>query len=186
MHDDVPRKVCKKCGLSKPLTEFYANAGNRDGRRPDCKACNLAAQKARRDANPEPNRARARAWQKANPERYRANQVAYRDSGRKRIASRKSYLKRTYGLTVEQYDEMLAAQGGGCAICGRPPRDDISLHVDHCHRTGDVRGILCFRCNNALGDYLDDGGLLQAAADYLNAAIEQRARARVEALVSRR
>ncbi len=62
---------------------------------------------------------------------------------------------------------MLAAQGGGCLICGRPPRDDISLHVDHDHSTGKVRGILCFCCNNALADFKEDPQLLHKAVTYL-------------------
>lgn len=77
-------------------------------------------------------------------------------SGGKRLADRRSHLKRKFGMTIEQYDEMLAAQGGGCFICGRPPREDMSLHVDHDHSTGAVRGILCFRCNNALADFGED------------------------------
>jgi hypothetical protein len=80
---------------------------------------------------------------------------------------RRSYLKRKYGVTPEWYDAQLAAQGGGCAICGRPPRDDISLHVDHNHATGALRRLLCFLCNNLLGDAADDAGRLRAAADYL-------------------
>ena len=58
--------------------------------------------------------------------------------------------------------------GGGCFICARPPREDISLHVDHDHSTGKVRGILCFRCNNALADFQEDVRLLAKAADYLD------------------
>ena len=82
-------------------------------------------------------------------------------------ADRAGHLKRKYGLTIQQYDTLLAEQGGGCAICGRKPRPDISLHVDHDHETGRLRGILCFRCNNALGDYDDDAALLQQALGYL-------------------
>ncbi len=62
---------------------------------------------------------------------------------------------------------MLAEQDGGCAICGRPPRNDIALHVDHEHGTGRIRGLLCFRCNNALGDFEDDHTRLGAALAYL-------------------
>jgi hypothetical protein len=72
-----------------------------------------------------------------------------------------------YGITLEQYDEMLVAQGGVCAVCKREPRDDISLHVDHDHATGVIRGLLCFRCNNSLGDLGDDPEVMQAAALYL-------------------
>ena len=64
---------------------------------------------------------------------------------------------------------MLAAQDGVCAICGRPPTEGISLHVDHDHESGARRGLLCFRCNNSLGDLEDDSDLLRRAAAYLDA-----------------
>ena len=110
---------------------------------------------------------RVRLWREANPDRVAQRNRQHRDDGHKRVSDRKSYLKRKYGLTIQQYDTLLAEQGGGCAICGRKPRPDISLHVDHDHKTGALRGILCFRCNNALGDFDDDAGLLQQALCYL-------------------
>lgn len=171
--DDARAKVCTKCGERKPLTEFHRQSEARDGRRPDCKACNLARQRARRDANPELNRARVRAWREANPGRDRERMDRFAAAGKRRLSNRRSHLKRKYGLTIEQYDEMLAVQGGGCAICTRQPRDDISLHVDHCHETGEIRGILCFRGNNALGDFGHDRALLHAAAAYLDRVAEQ-------------
>ena len=92
-------------------------------------------------------------------------------------------------MTIEQYDTMLEAQDGGCSICGRPPRDDISLHVDHDHSTGEIRGILCFRCNNALADFQEDTGLLRNAIGYLAAHTAkdeiQLARQRALSLVGR-
>lgn len=142
----------------------------RDGHRNDCKSCNLAAKAARYRANPGPARARAQQWRLDNPDRYAANQAEFRSSGRKALADRKSHLKRRFGMTPEQYDAMLVEQGGGCAICRRPPRSDISLHVDHDHSTGRIRGILCFRCNNSLGDLEDDPMLLRAALRYLEPA----------------
>ncbi|MCA1845042.1 MAG: endonuclease VII domain-containing protein [Actinobacteria bacterium] len=62
-----------------------------------------------------------------------------------------------------------------CAICGRPPRPDISLHVDHEHETGRVRGLLCFPCNNALGLMHEDIALLWRAADYLSLPVRDEA-----------
>ena len=62
---------------------------------------------------------------------------------------------------------MLADQGGVCAVCSREPTPGISLHVDHDHETGRIRGLLCFRCNNALGDLEDDPALLRVATRYL-------------------
>jgi hypothetical protein len=70
-----------------------------------------------------------------------------------------------YGITIAEYDEMFASQGGCCAICGGSTRE--RLHVDHDHETGQVRMLLCRRCNMMLGHSTDDPELLEAAADYL-------------------
>jgi hypothetical protein len=179
-------KTCSKCGTAKRLEDFYRATGTRDGYRPDCKACNLAAKHARYVANPGPDKARAQRWRDENPDRYAENQRRHRESGGKKIADRKSHLKRKYGMTLEDYDRMLEAQGGACAICGRPPREDIALHVDHDHETGLVRGLLCFPCNNTLGDFGDDPTRLYAAAEYLSRdpEIDQLIRRRVEILAA--
>ena len=162
-------KKCSKCGELKPLSSYYRAGGNsRDGLRGDCIPCNLAAKAEQHRLNPRPGRERTRRWREANVEQAKANQQAFVASGGKRMADRKSYLKRKYGMTIEQYEAMLEAQGGGCFMCGRPPRDDISLHVDHDHSTGQIRGILCFCCNNALADFQEDRGLLRKAAVYLD------------------
>jgi hypothetical protein len=65
-------------------------------------------------------------------------------------------------------EELLLRQGGGCAICGRTP-GKISLHVDHDHETGEIRGLLCVGCNNALGQFRDDLRLLVRAGEYVQA-----------------
>lgn len=63
-----------------------------------------------------------------------------------------AYRSRT-GITIDEYDARLAKQGGGCAVCGRPPKTR-RLHVDHDHATGAIRGLLCYRCNRAIPAYL--------------------------------
>ena len=160
-------KQCSKCGITKPLEEFYKMVGMRDGHRNDCKACNLAEKALRYRDNPSPARERMEKWKRDNPQRYAARQAGYRASGKKRIYDRRSHLKRKFGISREDYDQLLASQDGTCAICGRAPRDDIALHVDHEHGTGRIRGLLCFRCDNALGDFTDHPDLLVAAASYL-------------------
>jgi len=90
-----------------------------------------------------------------------------------REAQRHYGLKRYYGLTGEQYGEMLAAQKGLCAICGKPETAMINgtpkvMHVDHDHDTDDVRGLLCGSCNGGLGLFKDDPAILRAAADYID------------------
>jgi hypothetical protein len=162
-------KRCTKCGVEQPLENFYKAKGTRDGYRGDCKACFRARAKARYPQVRDQAIARAKQWRVDNIERYRDNQRRMRSTPEAKRRSRQYHLAKTFGITVEEYDAMLAAQGGGCAICGRPPRDDISLHVDHDHATGMVRGLTCFRCNNALGDFNDDPALLAKAAAYLEA-----------------
>jgi Recombination endonuclease VII len=82
-----------------------------------------------------------------------------------RLRSTKSQLKTAYGLTMEDYDRMLARQQGACAICKRKTLQ--RLCVDHCHLTNMVRGLLCRRCNVGLGHFEDDARLLHEAATYV-------------------
>lgn len=161
-------KTCSKCFTNQPVENFYAAKGTRDGLRGDCKACFRARAKARYPEVREQSIARAKQWRVDNIERFRENQRRGRGTPEAKLRQREYHLGKKFGLTVERYEAMLAEQGGGCAICGRPPRPDIALHVDHDHETGVVRGLTCFRCNNALGDFNDDPALLARASDYLD------------------
>lgn len=78
-------------------------------------------------------------------------------------SKRRWQLKTRYGLTPEQIEAMRAAQGGKCALC---PTDLAKFHVDHCHNTGEVRGLLCHRCNIRLGGW-DDLDWRRRAIQYL-------------------
>ncbi len=79
----------------------------------------------------------------------------------------KRYTLRTlYGITLEAYNEMLEAQGGVCAIC--QSESNRMLDTDHCHETGEVRGLLCNGCNQGLGQFKDSPKRLQNAIDYLS------------------
>jgi len=105
------------------------------------------------------------AGNQARQTRYNAKFYAKIPGGRP--AYERAYLlRKLYGMTVEEYDERLASQGGGCAICGAKP-GRRSLPVDHDHETGLVRGILCTDCNTALGSFDDDPALLLRAIEYL-------------------
>jgi hypothetical protein len=106
-------------------------------------------------ANPERSAENTRRWRLANPGQYR-----------------NAALSRLYGIGLPEYEAMLAAQGGVCAICGQPetarargggPRP---LSVDHDHETGKVRGLLCLRCNRDLA-VVEDGVRLDRAMAYL-------------------
>ena len=163
-------KRCRSCDELKPYDAFYAMKGMRDGYRNECKACSLA-QRAAKYASDSEMRARTTArvtrWQQENRERYLANQAWYKTEGRLKASARRSHLKRTFGMTEEEYQRRLREQGGRCAVCKRPPKPGKSLHVDHDHETGHVRGLLCFSCNAALGHFQDDLARIDAALIYV-------------------
>ena len=129
-----------------------------------------------------------RAYYAANRDRYIAKGRAYyqehrdeilaweRENRASRSATHRERGLRQYGLTPEQYEAMLAAQGGVCAICGQPETARNrsgqlrALSVDHDHGTGRIRGLLCASCNRGIGYLGDDLATLAAAMKYLEAA----------------
>lgn len=131
--------------------------------------------------NPERIKERFRKWREDNPERQRQSDKKWRsnhpDVVRRRAKLwsaanpgrvRATRLKITYGVTVEQYNAMLVAQGGVCAICRESEREKNGvLSVDHCHVTGRFRGLLCHKCNQAIGCFRDRAENCIAAAEYL-------------------
>ena len=97
-------------------------------------------------------------------ERRRLNPEKYREMGRKSEHTRR--LKR-YGLTSDQYKNLLSQQNNKCKICNNELVVGRSTHVDHCHTTGIVRGILCNYCNLVLGNARDNIFILEQAIIYL-------------------
>jgi hypothetical protein len=153
--------------MVKPLSDFYPMKGMRDGHRNDCIECNKAAKRERQARNPEPYRRRAREWAAENPDRVAAYQAEYRQRPERKRAMRDLYYRRTYGLSADEVDEMLAEQNGRCAICGVVPERLASMHLDHDHDGGHLRGLLCVDCNHGLGKFKDDPALLLRAVVYL-------------------
>ena len=157
-------KPCRICGETKPLDDFYKASDMRDGRRSECKSCNLAQRRARYDSKAAV--ARVQRWRESNREHDARYQRQYASRPERKRAMRDLYYRRTFGISADDFDARLEAQGGGCAICGERPARVASLHLDHCHATGAVRGILCLSCNQGLGKFRDDPELLDAAARY--------------------
>ena len=140
-------KTCRECGVKETLeTPFYNSTNNR------CKSCTQKYAKAYRQRPDVKKRESLR-----NKERIASG------------AKRAYHIKNTYGLTPEKYDEMLAAQGGVCAICKSEDTKHKSnyFNIDHDHSTGEVRGLLCGSCNTALGLFGDNVDTLMSAAAYL-------------------
>lgn len=97
----------------------------------------------------------------------------YRINNKMKISKQEISHKRfrRYGLTPQSYDEMLESQEGKCAICGCFPKEDSlkrTFHIDHCHSTGRVRGLLCRDCNTMLGFAKDNIETLRGAMEYLS------------------
>jgi len=110
-----------------------------------------------------------------NKEKEKETKRKYRQEHKEKIndKQKKSHLKRRYGITFEQYNELLVQQGGVCAICLQPetsisPLSKVfkNLAIDHNHKNGEIRALLCSRCNTALGLFNDSALLLEAAKRY--------------------
>jgi hypothetical protein len=115
---------------------------------PARKARKLEAMRRWRKANKKRANELTQRWRKANNERHRENERRCRYDG-------------------IDYKAIFAAQNGACAICQGRPKAGRSLDIDHCHTSGKVRGLLCGKCNKAIGGFADNPELLRTAADYL-------------------
>lgn len=130
------RKRCTVCLAVKPLHAYSRHSGASDGRHTTCKPCRNVKQREKWAAD--------RKW-----ESY------FRDKG----------LRRRYGISSEQYEEMRERQGGACAVCRQVPEGNLC--VDHSHADGQVRDLLCRSCNSALGLAKENAETLRGLAEYL-------------------
>jgi hypothetical protein len=181
---------CIDCGLTKSTAEFGRNRERPDGLAVYCKPCfrrraNEYYEKKRRAEGREvrhrvqvPGAKRCASCSEIKPltEFHRARSQSggyncYCKTCRKAISA-ESHLRNSYGMTNAEFQAMVEAQGGLCAICVERP----AVHVDHDHETGQVRGVLCFPCNAALGQFRDRIDLLARAASYLETTTWQKTR----------
>lgn len=149
-------KQCTVCKEIKPTGSFYMRSASKDGISYRCKECDKKCTAQHQEKNPGCGVVSKRKWRRENPEKYRAER-------RKSVVSQ-------YGLTVEEYDKLLEAQNGGCAICGGVNRRGQMLSIDHCHKTGKVRGLLCAKHNLAIAGLGDTAEGVRRAAEYLSNA----------------
>ncbi|MFF5173553.1 endonuclease VII domain-containing protein [Micromonospora sp. NPDC000089] len=202
LDDRDGRRRCRDCDEWKPLDEFCMNSRRPDGRGSYCKTCFNLRSKASyakrlrtkhgrevRELPAVPNghrRCPACGETKALDDfpRNRSGRGGYgryckpchNEKGKEsklRLhgGSREYHLRRRYGVGEKEFQELLAEQGGVCAICGA----EDPQHLDHDHRTGWVRGILCFNCNGGLGQFRDSPTRLAEAITYLRGTTWQRA-----------
>ena len=138
-------KICNKCGENKPSTEFYRDLGISDGRATICKKCKNET---------------SIKWRKNHREQYNAQMRKYHAKHYKRLRLQR------YKLSAEEHEQMLVEQNHCCKICREKPKGKRPLVVDHHHKTGKIRGLLCYSCNRAIA-ILDNSNLLDKAQTYL-------------------
>lgn len=144
----VQTKICNKCGEVKDLSEYHVNRRFSDGLNRTCKTCYAAHRKEMYWSDPEKYRAKVRAG------KHNAPGNPYKWAAR---------LKSAYGLSPWMWEWMFSSQGGKCAIC----QTAAAEVVDHDHITGQVRGLLCHKCNRGLGHFGDDIEMTSRALEYL-------------------
>lgn len=147
-------KKCTKCEKCKPISSYTID--NRYNRPMSiCKRCRSEA---------------ARLWRKSKPnyEKDRYKSI--------KMETRERHLIRKYGINLDGYKALLLSQNGMCAICSAPESHQYNrvFHVDHCHFSGAVRGLLCRGCNHMLGAVMDDTNVLLRAIKYLETSRKSR------------
>ena len=144
-------KICSKCKQGKPLKDFGWVVKGKSPRRPDCKLCNSK---------------KSQNYYRRNRETCLQKARAYRGTKKGRRNTKAGNLRK-YGLTIEQREEMYVNQKGICPICGDFVLNK-NMQVDHNHKTGEIRSLLCARCNSLLGWIEPNPKLTQPALDYLS------------------
>lgn len=158
-------KTCSKCGVERNESEFHRQLNSPDGLMYQCKSCSARRLREYRKKNPEEVRARDRdlygrelkRFQKKGRDKYHKDPAHHKDK----------YLKSLYGLAPGEFKRMLSEQGGVCAICKLPPTGKRSLGVDHDHKSGTIRGLLCGPCNSGIGLLKESKSNFQSATVYL-------------------
>lgn len=152
-------RPCSLCGVVYDETGYYANNRCRDGYERRCKKCHNARSNASRRKRVEELGGYAALH---DPVKRRQSEAKYRQKNPERFRAAQRRFK--YGITADEYAEMVEASKGLCAICRKPMKRPC---IDHCHETGKVRGLLCHNCNVGIGNLRDDPDIMRAAIRYL-------------------
>lgn len=164
-------KRCSKCRNIQPRTNFVLDKNRKDGLHPQCRACKVTYRRNREMSDEQ--RQRRREYQRnyaRRPER-RQQILGYQKTETGRAVKARSKRKSRYGITEDQFQEMLRRQNSACACCLVPFVPEYHAQVDHCHATRKVRGLLCRPCNLALGFLGDNPAAMRALAAYVERAV---------------
>lgn len=160
------QKTCCRCKQEKPLTDFRKATKQKDGHQHACRMCANKDTKRWRMKNRDRELEKGKIRRENNKEKYNAMSKKWRDANPDKV--KENTIKKRYGIDLAQWQTMFDAQDGKCIICGTHQFElKKELAVDHCHTTGKVRGLLCIRCNRAIGLFRDSPDLLDKALKYL-------------------
>jgi len=162
-------KCCSICGEWKEYSSFTKHATMKDGYLKQCKECKRKQEKEKRKKRNEMSEEERLAARAKDKKKYKNIISDERRNQKRKQTMRSLYLRRKYGITIEQYEDMHQTQEGRCGICSIEEQEAPRkiLNVDHCHETGVVRGLLCDRCNLGIGILGDNLNSVQRALDYL-------------------
>lgn len=161
-------KLCIQCLEDKLLSDFGKDKRNISGLRNECKDCRNIYEKALRNGNTEYKKQQTentKQWKKNNPDKAKILRDRYNKKNPTKM--REAHLKFTFNVTLEQYEVMMVEQNRVCKICALPAESGKNLHIDHDHKTGEIRGLLCGKCNMGLGLFNDNYELINKAIEYL-------------------
>lgn len=161
-------KPCSTCRIEQPLKQFHRHSRSKDGLKGQCKSCVAARTKIYVAGLTEPRRPNRSPESISRRRRYHTTyQLNYNKTPKGKLAHYKFLIKKKYGITWDQYQSLLTSQNGLCAICNKGESPKRRLAIDHCHKTNRVRGLLCIKCNRALGYLCDDPAIVRSALEYL-------------------
>ena len=169
-------KLCFSCVQYKPTSCFHKAKKEKDGFQYQCIDCSKQYHAKRYIEQKDKLKVQLKKYKEENKEKLEVASLLWKKNNPDKVKQyqRTSNLRKNFGLSMDEYEQMLAKQNNLCAICEKPEtfihhqtKETARLAVDHCHKTNKVRKLLCKSCNTALGLFKDDIGVMENAVQYL-------------------
>jgi ribosomal protein L44E len=170
------KRICPDCQVEKSFSEFYVGTNRKDGTSSYCKNCISKRTSNYAIKNSEQTKIWKKDWKTKNKERVKDynNNWKLQNLDKQRSYYKKSNLKikcTEVGITIEQFIALEKLQNGLCLLCKKKPlkgKELVRLYIDHNHKTGEFRGLLCMKCNFLPSMCDDDPTILTRMIDYVS------------------
>ena len=169
-------KLCFSCVQYKPTSCFHKAKKEKDGFQYNCIDCSKKYHAKRYVEQKDKLKVQLKKYKEENKEKLEVASLLWKKNNPDKVKQyqRTSNLRKNFGLSMDEYEQMIAKQNNLCGICEKPEtfihhqtKETARLAVDHCHKTNKVRKLLCKSCNTALGLFKDDIGVMENAVQYL-------------------